>query len=437
SGTLSRETAFVGLHPAAPLAWTAQLDLPDLHLLRPFIPSGIRADARLQGNLSGSGSWAAPLLDGQLSADAIRFAMPEEGVAITDGVLKLQLDDNEVRVVEGTLYGGQGRIVLTGSAMINEADGGLQAVFERFPIVSRSDRHVVISGNSRLTFNQQRMRLEGELVADRARLEMSESDRPELSQDVVVVGKDSLSEQPSAQRIPLQLDLKFKLGNDFLFKGAGIDAQLSGELRVYTENRLLRGEGRIQTERGRYVAYAQTLTIERGALIFAGPIDDPGLDMLAVRVMPSVKVGVLVSGTVQQPVVKLYSDPAMPDTDTLSWLVLGHGIEEGGQQDFALLQIAASTLMSQSESVALQSRLAEVLQIDIFEVRTGDSHNLATSTVNVGKRVSSRATVSYEQTLDGLSQVVKVIYQLSPKIRLETRTSEQSSIDAIFMHEFD
>jgi translocation and assembly module TamB len=119
------------------------------------------------------------------------------------------------------------------------------------------------------------------------------------------------------------------------------------------------------------------------------------------------------------------------------WLVLGHGIENDGQQDFALLQIAASSLLSQAESVSVQSQLADALQIDTFELRTGNSQDLATSTVNVGKRISSRTTVSYEQTMDGLSQVVKVVYQLSPKIRLETRASEQSSIDAFFVHEFD
>lgn len=435
-GTLARKGDLVILPRTAPLDWNAQFNLPDLHLLRPFLTPGIRADARLQASLQGSGSLTHPVLDGKFSAEAIRFSMPQEGVAINDGTLKLRLAGNEVNVDEGVLHGARGRILLGGSAKLNESEGGLKLDIEQFPISNRSDRRVVISGSSRLTYTQRRLHLEGELRADRARVEITGADRPELSPDVVVVGRAPPAEPPE-QRIPLVLDLKFKLGDDFLYKGDGLDAQLSGELRVYTENQLLRGEGRIQMERGRYTAYAQTLTIERGALVYTGPMDDPGVDMLAVRTMPTVKAGVLVSGTLLQPVVKLYSEPPMPDTETLSWLVLGHGIESGGQQNFALLQIAASSLMSQAESVAVQSRLAEALQIDTFELRTGNGQNLATSTVNVGKRISSRTTLSYEQTLDGLSQVVKVIYQLTPKIRLETRTSEQSSIDAFYIHEFD
>ena len=52
--------------------------------------------------------------------------------------------------------------------------------------------------------------------------------------------------------------------------------------------------------------------------------------------------------------------------------------------------------------------------------------------VSVGKRLSSRATLSYEQSLDGLSQVVKVLYQLTPHIRLEAQAGQQSSFDVFY-----
>ena len=144
--------------------------------------------------------------------------------------------------------------------------------------------------------------------------------------------------------IPLALDLTLNLGDDFLFKGAGLDARLGGQLRVFTVNQTLRGEGTIKVEKGRYAAYAQTLDIERGVLRFVGPIDNPGLDVLAVRKTPTVKAGVQVGGTVQRPVVKLYSDPALPDTEKLSWLVLGHGLDNVGQQEFVLMQVAAARI---------------------------------------------------------------------------------------------
>jgi len=146
---------------------------------------------------------------------------------------------------------------------------------------------------------------------------------------------------------------------------------------------------------------------------------------------------VQVSGTVQRPVVKLYSDPVLPDTEKLAWLVLGHGLENSGQQEFVLLQVAAGALLSQAESVNFQAKLADTLGIDSFDVRAGSGEALASSVVSVGKRLSSRAMLSYEQSLDGLSQVVKVLYQLTPRVRLEAQAGQQSSFDAFYSLEYD
>src|SRR5574340_15464 len=184
-------------------------------------------------------------------------------------------------------------------------------------------------------------------------------------------------------------------------------------------------------------SYAQTLDIERGELGFIGPIDNPGLDVLAVRKTATVKVGVQVGGTVQHPLVTLVSDPALPESEKLAWLVLGHGLENGTQQEYALLQVAAGALLSRAQSANTQAQLAEALHIATFAVRAGEGEDLATTVVSVGKRISSRATLSYEQSLDGLNQVVKVLYQLSRHVRLEAGAGEQSSFDVFYTREYD
>ncbi|MEW6120749.1 MAG: translocation/assembly module TamB domain-containing protein [Pseudomonadota bacterium] len=420
----------------APLAWTARLDVPDLRAVRPFLPAGVRLDARLAADLAGGGSLAAPVIAGTLHAEAVRFAMPEEGVSIVDGTLDLALDDDRVRVRQGELKGQGGRVVVSGEAALRNPQAGLTLRFERFTASSRSDRRVTVSGTTQLALAERRLKLTGELVADRARLDMPAASRPLLSDDVVVIGQPPRA-PGAAQRYPLALDLVLDLGDDFLFKGGGLDAKLGGRLRAVTVNAMLRGEGTIRVIEGRYAAYAQTLDIARGVLRFAGPIDNPGLDVLAVRKTPTVTAGVQVRGTVQRPVVTLYSDPAIPDTEKLSWLVLGHSLDTAGQQEFVLMQVAASALLSQAESVNFQARLAEHLGIDSFDVRAGDGEDLGTAIVSVGKRLSSRATLSYEQSLDGLNQVVKVLYQLTPHVRLEAQAGERSSFDAFYTLEYD
>lgn len=433
---LARAGDFSTLARAVPLTWTARFDLPDLRPFKPYLPPGLRVDARLRGRLDGGGSLAAPRIEGELVAEAIRLALPEEGVAIDDGRIELGFDKDRIHVRDGLLKAGAGRVVVAGEARPGLGQAGIRLTFEKFPASQRGDRRIVVSGATRLDFERERLRLSGGLRVDHARLETPEASRPTLSADVVVVGRPP-REQPAARRYPLDLDLDLDLGGDFLFKGGGLDARLGGRLRVFTVDQTLRGEGRVQVETGRYAAYGQSLAIERGVLAFAGPIDNPGLDILAVRETATVKAGVQVRGTARRPLVTLYSEPPLPDTEKLAWLVLGHGLDRGGQQEFALLQVAVGTLLGQAESVTMQARLADALHIDSFSLQAGEGEDLSSSVIRVGKRLSSRATLSYEQSLDGLDQVVKVIYQWTPRVRLEARTGQRGSFDAFYTVEYD
>ncbi len=432
---LVREGWQVVLPRTAPLRFGLNANVPDLRLLRPLIPPGIKADAGLRLDIQGSGTLARPKLDGRIEVAAIRFAMPEEGVFIRDGVLKLKLADDRISVGEGVLSGQDGRIRVQGSASLRNPAAGMQLDFERFAALTRSDRRVWLSGSTRLAYLDGKLLLDGELTANKARIEMPASERAQLSSDVHVSGR-APRPVPVARHLPLRLNLKLNLGDDTRFKGAGLDARLTGQIRLASQEEGLRMEGSIRVAEGQYAAFGQKLDIERGVLSFIGPVANPGLDLLAVRKMPTVTAGVKVSGTVLRPQVSLYSDPLLPDTEKLAWLVLGHGLENGGRQEYALLQAAAGTLLGRNSS-GLQQQLADALNIDTLEVRAGEGENLASTVVSVGKRLSSRATVSYEQSLDGLSQVVKVLYRLNSKIRLEAQTGQQSSFDIFYSREFD
>jgi translocation and assembly module TamB len=363
--------------------------------------------------------------------------MPEEGILIRDGNIRLKLADNAISVSEGVLEGQTGHVLLQGSASWRNPAGGLTLNFEKFAAFTRSDRRLWLSGTTRLGYADGRVTLDGDLRADKARIEMPEASRPQLSDDVVVVGQAPRSDS-IARRTPLDLNLTFDLGEDFLFKGAGLDASLGGRIRVFTLNEILRGEGSIRVTKGRYSAYGQMLDIERGVLTFGGPLNNPSLDILAVRKTGDVTAGVKVSGTVERPLAKLYSDPAMPDTEKLSWLVFGHGLEKGDSAKFGMLQVMAGALLSKTESASLQGQLADALAIDSFGVRGGDNpEDISTTVVSVGKRINAKLTMNYEQSLDGLEQVVKAIYRISSKFRIEVSTGSSTGVDVFYALEYD
>ena len=105
--------------------------------------------------------------------------------------------------------------------------------------------------------------------------------------------------------------------------------------------------GEVRTVSGQYRAYGQQLNIETGIARFNGPIDNPQLDILAIRPNIQQRAGVAITGTAQSPRVRLYSDPQLSDQETLSWLMLGRASATSGGESAILQQAALAILGAQ------------------------------------------------------------------------------------------
>jgi translocation and assembly module TamB len=172
--------------------------------------------------------------------------------------------------------------------------------------------------------------------------------------------------------------------------------------------------------------------VERGIVNFQGPLDDPGLNILALRKGLSVEAGVEVTGTMRRPSVRLVSTPNVPDGEKLSWIVLGRVPESGGV-DTALLLAAAGSIMGGKSG----GQLGQVFGVDEFSLRQqagGDS--LQNQKVTVGKQLSSRARISYEQGLTEVGGVTKFTYTLTPRITIVTRAGIEDALDIFYSFRF-
>jgi translocation and assembly module TamB len=187
---------------------------------------------------------------------------------------------------------------------------------------------------------------------------------------------------------------------------------------------------------GQYAAYGTRLDITRGNLLFNGPLDQPTLDILALRTVGKVKAGVQVSGTPRVPVVKLTSDPAMSDSDRLAYIVLGRAsARNAGDAD--LLMTASGMLLSQGESVVLRDRLKRQLGVDVLGFEPGSTQDeVAGSMLTIGKYLSPSLYVSIGQSLFTNTQAFRLRYSLGQRWELESTTGEESGIDLFYKIEF-
>src|SRR5690606_27116502 len=156
----------------------------------------------------------------------------------------------------------------------------------------------------------------------------------------------------------------------------------------------LQVHGTIQALNGTYAAYGQKLVIERGSIFFTGPVDNPRLDIQAMRAQSptaaasDVKVGVFITGTAQDPRVRLYSEPAMSETEKLSWLVLGRGPVGLGGADIGLLRTAAAALLA-GDGPSKSDGVLGAIGLDELSVRQTDGA-VRDTIVTVGKQISEK-----------------------------------------------
>ncbi len=186
------------------------------------------------------------------------------------------------------------------------------------------------------------------------------------SADAVVHGREG---PRSARRLQLHAAVDLMLGDDVHYAGLDLDTKVTGALHIDAEpNRSATATGTL-TLAGTYNAYGQRLTLERGQLLFSGPLDDPGVDVRAVRVIDTTRVGVELAGTVKSPRTRVFSTPSMSEADALSYLLLGRPVTGTGTEETATLQTAALA-MGLNQALPVVQRLGATLGLDELSVQT-------------------------------------------------------------------
>lgn len=441
----------------APLSGQLRAQLPRVGVWSVLAPPGWRLRGSLGADVAISGTRTAPLLAGDLQANDLALRSVVDGIEFGNGRLRARLDGTRLRINEFTLQGagdtGTGG-TLTAQGEAAWVDGKpqvqLNATLQRLRASIRTDRQLTVSGEVQASLKGPQAELTGKLVVDQARIVLPDEGTPQLGDDVVVrtsrgtaAGQKAPAQTSDASADkdarPVKLALQLDLGRDFRIQGKGLDTRVRGTLALTGESlRAPRLVGTVSTDGGQYRAYGQRLDVEQGLLRFTGAIDNPTLDILAIRPNLTQRVGVQILGTALLPRVRLYAQPELPDAEKLSWLVVGRSSAAGGAEA-ALLQQAALALLG-SKSGGLSGGLAGSLGLDDLSYR-GAASNADGSTsegaVTLGKRFSRNFYAAYERSISGALGTLYIFYDLSQRFTLRAQTGEQSAVDLIFTVPYD
>lgn len=431
----------------APLTGHLKLDSPDLSWLGAVVDSNLQTGGKLNVDADILGTLHTPRLRGTLKGEALKFAMFEQGVRLDRGQIKMRFEPDFIHLDQfefnapylpapkDKLLGDfklsdeAGKLSASGLLDLNGNTGGVNISAQRFPLIQRSDRWIIASGTGKARFAKNAFILEGQMKADAGLIDQPVSNRPQLAEDVQILGGEVKEQTAQLNQVRATLDL----GERFYIRAAGLEARLDGKLDVRGEpNQPLSVTGVIHAKDALFDAYGQRLQVERGMVNFQGQIDDPGLNILAYRKGLSVEAGVEVSGTARHPVIQLVSIPNVPDAEKLSWMVLGRVPDSSGI-DSSLLLSAASNILGGGSA----SKIARVVGVDELSLQQkagGDA--LTGQVVTVGKRLNSRAYLSYEQGLSASAGITKFTYTLNPRVTIVTRTGTEDALDLFYSFRF-
>ncbi|MDB5854382.1 MAG: hypothetical protein JWR22_2423 [Herminiimonas sp.] len=433
--TLGHGAARFAIASDAPLSGTASIDIPSLAWAGPLVSATTITEGRIQADAALAGSVGVPRLSGQVRGSDLRVFMADSGVDLRRGSLQGAFSDARLTIESLRFAGGEGQVVVSGPIEFAGGKLAMQLALkaDRYTLFNRADRKLVVSGTSEISLSDKRASVKGAFKVDSGSIDIGKEDAPQLSDDVVIVGQP----KKSASAIAAELDVLIALGDGIALKGRGLDALMRGEVRLRnTAGQPLQALGTLSVAKGTYSAYGRDLKIEQGLVRFTGPLNNPGLDITAMRRGLQVEAGVSVRGTVLEPRITLVSEPTVADADKLAWLVLGHGLSDTGQGEVGALASAAGALLQKGAAAGVQSQLGNALGLDTVSVGTSQD-TLQQRIVTLGKQVSTRLYVSYQKGIDTASNAVLLRYTLSPRLTVEAEAGTVSVLSLFYNVSFD
>jgi translocation and assembly module TamB len=452
SAGLVQEQGLQTVGPASTLAGTVTVDVPRLKSLEALSGPQYAFDGRLAAALRLGGTVGAPLLAGTIDGDNLAVTLYDIGLRLTDGTVRVALDQNTVELKHVEFHGGDGKITATGNVKLDESDPNLtgKIVADKLQLFASPERTLVVSGDASIANENKQVVIRGKFRVDRGLFDLPKAGAPVLGDDVVVIRRKDqravktaatpvVPETRPASKFSPVIDLTVDLGNNFRFRGAGADLLLAGQIGVKSEPLVpLKATGTVRVTDGTYEAFGRKLDIERGIINFNGPIDNPNMNIRAMRRNQEVEAGVEVTGTVRLPRVRLVSEPNVPDEDKLSWLMFGYGAESAGagqqrQLGGAALGGAALGLIGGKAGKGIVSHFG----IDEFSIGPSTAGLNDQQVVSMGKAITDQISVGYEQSLTSASNVVKLTWQFSRRWSLIAKGGSINGLSVLFNRRFD
>ncbi|MBX3703502.1 MAG: translocation/assembly module TamB domain-containing protein [Steroidobacteraceae bacterium] len=410
-----------------PLAGTVAGATRQLQLLPLLFPDIDQASGRLALQVGAAGTLGAPALTGtaRLEQGSLDFYQANLRLRGIEASLRLQDTDLELGA---TAQAGDGTLAIDGRLSWRDRlpGGTLSMRGERLLLADVPEARVLASPDLRFTLDGRRIGVTGTVTIPEARIAPAQTAGAVLpSADERILRPEGSDEE--ADRFEVDGDVRLVLGERVQLDAFGLSGRITGSVRTRTRPREAAvASGELEIEDGRYRAYTRELDVERGRLLFTGgPVTDPGVDLRASRKLPGHVVGVIVRGRLRRPQLTLYSEPALPQAQIASLLIVGQSLDRLQGEDRAGLESGRASLAAQGGAL-LAGQLGRYVGLD--EVGLAQDADDGAALV-LGKFLSPRLYLSYGISLVDEINTFKLRYTIGDRWVIAAESGRESAAD--------
>ncbi|WP_409274803.1 translocation/assembly module TamB domain-containing protein [Pseudomonas sp. KCJK9111] len=413
-----------------PLSGDFNLAGLDLSVARPFVPMVEHLAGELKGSGQLSGTLLAPQVNGSVNLSGGQITGAELPIQFQDLGLQARIAGEQVQLAGTWRSGTAGRGQVDGNLTWGQALGmNIRVQGQQLPVTVEPYATLEVAPDLTLQLIDDKLTVTGKVQVPNGKITVRElpPSTVKVSDDTVIVGNQTEEGKPP---MAMAMDIDVEVGRGKLsFSGFGLTANLLGHVHI-GDNLDTRGE--LSLADGRYRAYGQRLTIRRARLLFAGPIDQPYLDIEAIRQVDDVIAGIRLSGNAEQPTSTVFSEPAMSQEQALSYLVLGRPLGASGEDNNMLAEAALG--LGLAGSAGITGNVASRLGIDDFQLDTEGSGN--TTSVVASGNLTEKLSLRYGVGVFEPANTIALRYKLSKKVYVEAASGVASSLDVFYKRDF-
>jgi translocation and assembly module TamB len=444
---------FTNLPPqqSQPLQGKFQAHFADLAQLPQLINQAENIRGQVNLDVALNGTLATPKIQGQVRIQEAAFDLPDLGLEMTNFNLLLKNQAAETLQLQASLNSGKtGQLNLQGkmlSLLSPDWQANLTLSGQNFEIINNPMAWALVSPDLQVQLHPHRIDVTGEVTVPQALITPSKTENTAItvSTDVIKINPQVTETQekpPLTEKLAISSQVKVILGDKVKFKGAGFKSRIEGAIVASNQpGKMTVGNGELKIVEGSYKAYGQNLQIDQGRIIFTGGlIENPGLDIKAYRRIKNagknyrqldigdddVVAGVYIQGTAQSPRLTLFSLPSLDESNTLSYIILGKPAAQATESEGNTL-LRAATAMSLKEGDSLTQKIGQQFGFD--EVGISSEGSVEEAALVVGKYLTPGLYVSYGVGLFDGSNILRMRYELTQRLTLETETGTQSGVD--------